>query len=333
MLLAAARQGIAAAVRQPLLALPLYLANLVLGLVPASVVALGLARLASDRPWAGVLLEPGWPNQAAELAAATGAWLGGLTDDPDGRLGAAVGAVGLAAALSGLALVLQGLLYNALAGGILERLRDGPGTPFWAGCRRWFWPFTRLGILGIILLGLLALGGGLVLEIVGAVLGPSEVVVVGLAWLSVVNGWLELARAGMVRRGDPGAARALGRATRLTLHPRHLPAALATWLALGVVSFGVLALQSLSLAIFEPREQSPWLAVLTAAIVSQGLLFIGAWLKVARLATALALDSTLGHSVDDRQRRSVQVPGRDHQVGSGETPRRDGEDERDGRRV
>ncbi len=303
MRLAALRTGIVVAMRRPLLALPLYLANLLLGLAPMTVLMLGFAELAADRPWAGSLLAPGWPNQLAEIVVAIGALVGGSVTDPSGRLGGAVASAALVVGLGGLALLLQGLAYNVLAGGILERLRDGPVAPLWPACRRWFWPFTRLGVLGIVVLGLLALGGGLVLDLIGAVLGPSLGFVAGLAWLAVVNGWLELARAGMVSRGDPSASRALRRATRLALDRRGLPVALVTWLSLALAGLGVAALQSLAVMAFELRERMPWLALLTALTVAQFFLFVGAWLKVARLAVALALDAALDHPIEIQLRR------------------------------
>src|SRR5918995_4153278 len=64
-------RGIADALRTPRLAAPLYLANVLAAMVPAS---LGLAlfgRLAGERPWASELIGPEWGDQVVEVAAAT----------------------------------------------------------------------------------------------------------------------------------------------------------------------------------------------------------------------------------------------------------------------
>ena len=269
-----------------MLALLLYLPSLLLALGPASVTGLGLWVLAGDRPWPSALLGGDWANQAVELvgASAAPARLGG---EASGGVGAAVGLAALTVPLGGIALLLQGLAYNFLAGGILERLRDGAHACFWGGCRRWFWPFLRLGMLGMALFGLLAMIGGLAL----GPLGTDLAAILGASWLAVLAGWLELARAGMVARAERSAVRALGRATRAVFAPRFLPHLLANWFALGLVGLALLAAQAWALGAFGPsQEGDSALAWVVAAVASQALYLAGAWLKVARLATALALD-------------------------------------------
>lgn len=296
------RASVAARPASLRLALPLYLSNLLPGLIPTWAVAVGFAQVAGDRPWGAALLGGDWLNQAAELAAGAvaDAELGGV---PSGRLAAAAAATSLAIFLGLVGLALQGLAYNFMAGGILERLRTDmrsavevdrgapPPLSFWAASRRWFWPFVRLGILGTTAFGLLVLVGVLVLSSLGSLFGPSVVLVTLGVWVACLNGWLELARAGMVARGDPGARRALGRAARLVLDPAHLPRVLAVWAILGLLGAAVLLGQALGPTTFDPAGST--VALVLAAVVGQLLQLIGAWLKVARLAAALALDQEL----------------------------------------
>ena len=273
-------RGLGAAGRQPLLAAPLYLLSLLLALGPT--IALGL--LAGDRPWLPTVLGPDWANQAVELVGATVAARPG--GDPGGRLGVVAGPA-LAILLAGLALVLQGLGYSFLAGGILERLRGGSRVSFWAGCRRWFCPFVRLGLLGGPLFALLALGWLLA----SSVFGADPAAILAGSGLLLLNGWLELARANMVARGERVAAGALGRASRGLLR-RRLPSCLAAWLVLGLAGLALLSVQAWALeALDPPPDQSP-IGLIVPGVIVQALLFAGGWLKVARLATALELDGS-----------------------------------------
>jgi hypothetical protein len=91
----------------------------------------------------------------------------------------------------------------------------------------------------------------------------------------------------MVRAGDSSARSALRRATGLALRPTSLPRAIAVWLVLGLASAALLALQTVALVTIDPLPVWPGL------LVAQLLALVGAWLKVARLAVALALDQAL----------------------------------------
>jgi len=273
--LAALRDGLIGAARAPWLALILYLTNL----VPAGLVALALGLAAADRPWLLGVFGGDWLNVLVELAAAAIA---------DGRPAEALGAALLVPLVLGVGLLVQGLLYALVAGGILERLRgSGDGAvSFRRGCARWFWPFVRLGLLGMTLFVPLALFGVLALAALGDVLGAGGALVGAVAWLGVLGGWLELARAGMVARGDSRAAHALGRAARLALHRRCLIHLLPAWLILTALG---LAPPTAQLAVSDGSIAGSGLG----EVLAQLTLLSGAWIKVARLATALALDRRL----------------------------------------
>ena len=279
MVAAVLRDGLVAAARDPLLALALYAGNMASAALVAALGLLALGAAAGDgdgggeRPWVAGLLGGDWLNLLVEIVAAGVA---------GGRVGEAALTAVLLAAIGGLALCLHGLVYALLAGGILERLRDGARARFWLGCRRWFWPFVRLGMLGVAAFAGLGLGGVLALARLDPVLGSSAVLLGAAAWVAVLNGWLELARASMVAGEDQSASGALRRASRLALRPDRLPHVLAAWLALAIVGLALPALQAASTA--EP---------VVGAVVGQAALLGGAWLKVARLATAVALDRRL----------------------------------------
>ena len=117
---------------------------------------------------------------------------------------------------------------------------------------------------------------------IGSAIGPTVTLVLVLAWLFLLNGWLELARASMVTHADPSAWRAILRASRL-LATTRLPSILALWLILGLAGLALLAIHGFALTTLDP------LMILIAVGVGQVLSFLGAWLKVARLASALAL--------------------------------------------
>jgi hypothetical protein len=280
------RAGLAGAVRQAVLALPLYLATLALALVTTAMVALALGWLAEDRPWALGILGGDWLTLLVELVAAAGS-AGQIGDAPGDRRGGASAALALTLLLGPGIWLFQALAYAFLAGGIVERLRAGPPAPFWPACRRWFGPFVQLGLLGGLLLVALTLAGSIVLASLPAVLGSTVPFLVGAAGLAVLNGCLELARVGMVGDRDPDAPRALARAARLVLDRRVAPVAFAVWLALGLAGAGLLGLQAGALDAPDP---------LASFAVSQALQLAGAWMKVLRLSTALALERRLAAS-------------------------------------
>jgi hypothetical protein len=282
-------RGIADALRTPRLAAPLYLANVLAAMVPAS---LGLAlfgRLAGERPWASELIGPEWGDQVVEVAAATvaeGRLAGGAERVLPTMLAAGGPSIGLVFPLLALAAVLQGLAYAFFSGGVLERLAHGAEARFWAGCRRWFWPFVRLGLLGMVVLAGLLVGGLLVVSGLAPLVG-SGAALLAAGWLAVVNGWLELARAGMVVQKDPRVAGALGRATRQAL---SVPvAALGSWLGLGLIGAGLLTAQGMVGPADGAADESDLGGLLAWLVVGQGLQFVGAWLKGVRLGAAVGL--------------------------------------------
>ena len=264
------RAGLTAAARQPLLALLLYLTSL----LPATLTAVLAGLAAGSQPWAVGLLAGDWLNLLVEIVAAVIA---------SGRFGEVALPFLLVALIGALALLAQALLYAVAAGGILERLRDSDGPPgsFWGDCRRWFWPSVRLGLLGMVPFAGLALGGLALLVL----LGPTLALPGGVACLAVLGGWLELARAGMVARGDPRAVAALRRSARLMLQPRWLVQVVPVWLILAALSWAV------SVAQFSVGSAS-----VPGTAVAQAALLVGAWLKVARLATALAIIRHVTHA-------------------------------------
>lgn len=278
-------RGIGAALRTPWLAAPLYLANLLAAMAPA---LLGLAlfgRLAGERPWASELLGPEWGDQVVEVAAATvaeGRLAGSAERVLPTILGAGGASIGLVFPLLALAAVVQGLAYAFFSGGVLERLAHGPKAGFWTGCRRWFWPFVRLGLLGTMVFGGLLLGGLLVVAGLAPLVGAGAALLM-VGWLAVVNGWLELARAGMVVEKDPRVAGALGRATQRAL---GMPVtALGSWLGLGLIGVGLLAAQGT----IGPADEPELGHLVVWLVVGQGLQLVGAGLKVVRLGAAVGL--------------------------------------------
>jgi hypothetical protein len=265
---------------------PLYLATLALALVPTAIVALALGWLAEDRPWALGVVGGDWLNLLVELVAAVGS-AGQFGNAPGDRRGGASAALALAVLLGPVVWLLQVLAYAFLAGGIVERLRAGPRAPFWPACRRWFGPFLQLGLLGGLMVSGLTLAGGVALASPSSALDPTAPFLVGTAGLAVLNGWLELARVGMVVHGDRDASRALARAARLAVGRHVVPDAFAVWLALGLAGAGLFGLQAAALGALDP---------LPSFAVAQLLYLAGAWLKVLRLSTALALERRIEES-------------------------------------
>lgn len=262
-------------VRTLRLALPYYLATLVLALIPTGVMMIGVYDLAGDRPWRGALLGPGWLNLASEIVmeAFYGRGLPGLAPILVGGL-----------LLAPLAMLAQLVVYGFLAGGVLEQAP--PNRPdrlgFWAGCRHWFWPFLRVSVLGgtVLVLAMVAIGLLAVLSRGRLLLEGSSILQVIVAVIGL--GWMELARALMVRGDSRTAARALLRAGAMAMQPLVL----IVWL-LGAVPTVSLLLAAIS----PPAVSDPYAAgsVLVALAYGQGVAFVGAWTRVIRLIVAMRL--------------------------------------------
>jgi hypothetical protein len=168
-------------------------------------------------------------------------------------------------------------------------------STFWADCRRWFWPFVWLGALGTFLLLVLTVLGAALALLAGRAVGMNASTLVLAAWVAVLLGWLELARAVLVWRGSRSVGDALAQATRLVVRPR----ALLLWLLLALPGLGLLVA-----TVGMPgggELASAWSTVLTIA-VGQVVAFLGAWLKVIRLAAACWLVASTG-----RERSGVGV--------------------------
>ena len=290
------RRGITLATRQHSVAFPLYVTTLLLTLAPTSVAALALGLAVGNSTWGAGLLGPDWANQLVEVAAAAVAERAAGNPAAGAQMSAAGSSAVTALMLSGLALLLQGVLYNLLAGGILERARGGRSAPFWPSCLRWFLAFVRLRCVGMLLFGLLLLGGLSLLASLDLEIAPTLLLIGGFVWISVLNGWLELARADMVASDDRRALHALDRATRLVFQRGSWSRALGVWLILGLIGASVLMLQVSVLTVADSGERPSLMALLATLVVGQGLVYLGAWFKVARLATALALDESLAFS-------------------------------------
>lgn len=266
------------AIRTIRLSVPLYVASLLLALGPALVGMLGLVSVAADRPWRTELLGPNWLNLLLELM--------GETIYSGGSLG--VGVM-VAAGLLVLPLVMLGqmIAYSFLAGGILERLSPGYAAygTFWAGCRRWFWPSLWLSVLGNVIVVAVGLGVGFATGQVGRWISVDVLVLIQLAAQALVFGWLELARASMVRLSDRSLIRCLREAARAFLRPLVL----LLWLALALPPAGLLLA-----AILPPATSDPYAvaALLMALVYGQLVAFLGAWTKVIRLAVAAYIAAT-----------------------------------------
>lgn len=265
----------ALALRTVRLTFPLYVASLLLALVPAAVALLGLASVSGDRPWRTELLGPNWLNVLLEIVGSTV------------YAGASAG-VSLMV-LAGLLLVPaaafgQLLAYSFLAGGILEWLAPDspPSGSFWSACRRWFWPSLRLSLLGGVLVGSVAFGLSLLSGLAGRWVGADVTTVVQVIVQALVLGWLELTRAVMVQRSQRSVGRALKQTARAWIHPLVL----LVWVALAVPPLGLLLV-----AVNPPSVVDPYSALdlLKALVYGQLVAFLSAWSKVIRLAVATRL--------------------------------------------
>ena len=108
-------------------------------------------------------------------------------------------------------------------------VRDA-GLPFWAACRRWFWPFLRLSLLGGVLVLVAGVVGVVAARLLRPIVGPDGMAVLQLVLQAIVLGWLELSRALMVAESKRSVGAALGRAARLAMRPLVLVLWLLIWL-------------------------------------------------------------------------------------------------------
>ena len=260
------------------LAVPLYLTTLVLGLLPTAVAMVGLVPLAGDRPWRVDLLSAGWMNLAAEIVMSA-------VYTRDGAQLVLLLVVPLLVLL--LALLGQLIAYSLLAGGILEALRGGPvvRSSFWAACRRWFWPFLRLSLLGGILVIFAIVLGAVVSGLARPLIGPDISALLQYTLQAIVLGWLELSRAMMVTESDRSVGAALGRAGRIGLRPPVL----LIWLLISLPNAGLVIAALLPPAVEDPYAPGE---LVQALLFGQVVAFIGAWIKVVRLAVAVRLAAT-----------------------------------------
>lgn len=261
-------RGTRAALRHWRLLLPLYLAGLGLGLLQT------------------------WPLLAAGADALRNPFLGELADGSAGldlwianpsSVGFATGAWALLALLAS---ALFSLAYNFFSGGILAAYTidstasartvgaptEGPLLQFWWACRRWFWSFTGLGLLIVVL----ALIGVAVAVSVGVALGGWAGAIVGALLLELVNTLGEYARALGVARDRRNPFALLDMAAGFVR--RHF---------VGVLTLALLGLllHMALVAAYGPvaRAFGGWPAV----ILWQQLAVLGwLWVKLLRLAWA-----------------------------------------------
>ncbi|HZO31109.1 MAG TPA: hypothetical protein VFH48_34520 [Chloroflexota bacterium] len=260
------------------LAVPLYLSTLLLGLLPTTLAMVGLASLAGDRPWRADLLSAGWMNVAAEMVM-TAVYTRQL---PEVVLMFVAGLVVLPLALLG-----QVVAYSFLAGGVLEALQvgDRERPRFWAACRRWFWPFLRLSLLGGILMIFAAVLGAVISSLARPVIGPDISMLLQYALQAIVLGWLELSRAMMVMESVRSVGGAMRRASRAALRPMVL----LVWLLIALPGAGLMIVALMPPAVEDPYAVSE---LAESVVFGQMVAFIGAWTKVVRLAVAVRIALT-----------------------------------------
>ena len=239
------------------LILPLYFGALALALLQTWPLGLAVTRGALRSPFLG------------ELAGGGGDALADLF------LGAPM--AGSAAGLWSFALLpltaLLGLLYNFCSGGVLSVWAAGPPRTFWAGFRRYFWAFTGLGVL-LVMLAVLLIAG---VALLGRPLGAGVQVIVAAVLLQVLNLLGEYARAIGVARDRRNPLRLLAMAADFCM--RHLPGVLLLAL-LGLLLHSALA--ALYLPVARVLGGSP-----LVVIWQQLVLFAWLWIKFLRLAWAL----------------------------------------------
>lgn len=257
------------------LTVPLYLSSLILALIPAGLAMLGFWQLAGSRPWRVELLGPNWLNLLMDAFSSV------LAGYPSSGVALLAATAFLVAPLFGL---IQVFVYSYLAGGILEGLLAGEHqrVAFWPACRRWFGPFVRLGVLGVSLLLILGLLVGGLCELIVSYIGRDVSIAIQLLIQAILLGWLELARAVMVRDGQTSARRVLRDAIPGCASPR----ALALWLLLGGLQGGLILLAISPPAVTDAFSVTD---LVIALVFGQAIAYLAAWLKVARLAVAAHL--------------------------------------------
>jgi hypothetical protein len=261
------------------LAVPLYLASLAVALVGTALVTAGLATAGGGRTWLPDLLGSGWLNTVTELLLSLRP---GSSPDRQAIASLALGSLLGAPVL----LVLQWMAYTLVSGGILDRLLFGESRkeapPFWRACRHWFWPFFRLGVVGSVFVAALAGLGGFAALFLAKVVGPTVAFLALSAWVAVLLGWLEVGRAVMAWNGLRNARAVLGRALALVARPW----AILLWLFLTLPGAGLLVVAASPPVATTPPTTG---TILTTLVLGQVVAFLGAWLKVIRLAAASRL--------------------------------------------
>lgn len=238
--------------RRPLLALPLYLTGLALGLAQAWPAAWAEA--------SGPLLEPlahGGTDAIVQLLIASEAQA------------LAPGALGWLALALGATLV-YGAAYNLFSGGALSVIAGRRG--FWAGARRYFWCFTGMGVL-LILLAIIALAAAALAGVLAGIPASIPVAIVLIQLISLLG---EYGRAVAVSRERRSPLAALGGAAGFI--GRHLP--------------GVLALAALGLllhwGVAAAYGAVGGRAGAAAPLAQQAAALAWVWVKQLRLGWALA---------------------------------------------
>lgn len=169
-----------------------------------------------------------------------------------------------------------GLVYTFFAGGVLSVYTGS--RSFWAGCRRFWWPFAALGGL-IVVLAVLIAGIAVILALV---LGDAAGLVVALVGLALLNVVAEYARAIGVLRDRRNPFVLLGDATMFCV--RHLG---------GVLGLALCAALLYALLVGTFTLVARLLGATPLVVFVQQLWVFGAlWIKGLRLAWAAAYVST-----------------------------------------
>ncbi len=265
------------------LTLALYLPGALLACLTTVPVLLGLRSLAAAGPWTTAIAQGRYLDLLLEAIASAS----GESGAPP-LAGFGLGLLGGVLLLL-LALVGQWLAYAFLVGGVLERLAGRREEPYWSACRRWFGPMLRFSVLATLQFLLPALVGAvLLLQLpdLGAD-GVALRALIWLIWIGWVNGLLELGRADMVARQDRAVRRGAGRALALLASGNILPLALLLWTVLALL--GAALWSAVGSLLFAPTDVPLALTLVVTLLVQQGALFAAAWLKLLRLAAALAI--------------------------------------------
>ena len=264
-------QGLQRALRHWYLLLPLYLWNVLLGLLqtwPLFVIMSG-----------GGLYNPFLGDLASGSAdALVNLFLGSAVD-------AGTAALWVFAVLPLTALF--GMAYNLFSGGILSVYASA--GPFWAGCRRMFWTFTALGGLLVLMAGLVVMSA----TFLARLLGGSAAFVLAFLALQCVGMLGEYARAIAVARDRRNPFALLSMAVRFCI--RWFGGALALAL-LGLLLHVALAAAYTSVApmvmgLSSQSDGSPAIILL-----QQLALLAWLWIKLLRLAWAMSYVQASGEA-------------------------------------